>query len=57
MRTTGIPTVGGEVNVTLYNGNILVNAMAVGLPTAAAFSGLVATGPEIQLSMLGRRPT
>jgi phosphoribosylformylglycinamidine synthase len=42
----GIPTVGGEVNFDKsYNGNILVNAMAVGLANSDRIFRSAATGP------------
>ncbi len=41
----GIPTVGGEVNFhSSYNGNILVNAMAVGLAASDRIFYSAATG-------------
>ena len=52
----GVPTVGGEVNFhPSYNGNILVNAMAVGLlPSDAIFRG-VAAGPGNPVLYVGAR--
>ena len=45
----GIPTIGGEVNFDpSYNGNILVNAMAVGLANSDRISALPPPAPAIR---------
>jgi phosphoribosylformylglycinamidine synthase len=53
----GIPTVGGEVNFhPAYNGNILVNAMTVGVARADRISMRARRALEIRLSMSAPRP-
>ena len=52
----GIPTVGGEVNFDKsYNGNILVNAMAVGLANSDRIFRSAATGPGNPLIYVGAK--
>ncbi len=52
----GVPTVAGEVNFhPSYNGNILVNAMAVGLLKADAIFRGVAAGPGNPVLYVGAR--
>ena len=52
----GIPTVGGEVNFDKsYNGNILVNAMAVGLANRDRIFKSAATGPGNPLIYVGAK--
>ncbi len=52
----GIPTVGGEVNFDAsYDGNILVNAMAVGLANSDRIFRSVATGPGNPVIYVGSR--
>ncbi|MCO4771311.1 MAG: phosphoribosylformylglycinamidine synthase subunit PurL, partial [Deltaproteobacteria bacterium] len=52
----GVPTVGGEVNFhPSYNGNILVNAMAVGLLRSDAIFRGVAAGPGNPVLYVGAR--
>ena len=53
----GVPTVGGECQFhPAYNGNILVNAMCVGLARADRIFYSAAAGPEISSSMSAPRP-
>ena len=52
----GIPTVGGEVNFDKsYNGNILVNAMAVGLANSDRIFRSAATGPGNPVIYVGAK--
>ncbi len=52
----GIPTVGGEVNFhKSYNGNILVNAMAVGLANSDRIFRSAATGPGNPVIYVGAK--
>ena len=52
----GIPTVGGEVNFhKSYNGNILVNAMAVGLANKDRIFRSAATGPGNPVIYVGAK--
>ena len=52
----GIPTVGGEVNFDpSYNGNILVNAMAVGLVNGDRIFRSAATGPGNPVIYVGAK--
>ncbi len=52
----GIPTVGGEVNFDKsYNGNILVNAMAVGLANSDRIFLSAATGPGNPVIYVGAK--
>ena len=52
----GIPTVGGEVNFDAsYNGNILVNAMAVGLANSDRIFRSAATGPGNPVIYVGAK--
>ena len=52
----GIPTVGGEVNFDKsYNGNILVNAMAVGLANCDRIFRSAATGPGNPVIYVGAK--
>jgi len=52
----GIPTVGGEVNFDpSYNGNILVNAMAVGLANSDRIFRSAATGPGNPVIYVGAK--
>ena len=52
----GIPTVGGEVNFDRsYNGNILVNAMAVGLANSDRIFRSAATGPGNPVIYVGAK--
>ena len=52
----GIPTVGGEVNFDKsYNGNILVNAMAVGLANSNRIFRSAATGPGNPVIYVGAK--
>jgi phosphoribosylformylglycinamidine synthase II len=52
----GIPTVGGEVNFdSSYNGNILVNAMAVGLARADAIFYSAASGSGNPVIYIGAK--
>ena len=52
----GVPTVGGEVNFDKsYNGNILVNAMAVGLANSDRIFRSAATGPGNPLIYVGAK--
>ncbi|NBW04354.1 MAG: phosphoribosylformylglycinamidine synthase subunit PurL [Alphaproteobacteria bacterium] len=52
----GIPTVGGEVNFNKsYNGNILVNAMAVGLANSDRIFRSAATGPGNPVIYVGAK--
>jgi phosphoribosylformylglycinamidine synthase II len=52
----GIPTVGGEVNFhKSYNGNILVNAMAVGLANSDRIFRSAATGPGNPIIYVGAK--
>jgi len=52
----GIPTVGGEVNFdSSYNGNILVNAMAVGLARADAIFYSAASGAGNPVIYIGAK--
>jgi phosphoribosylformylglycinamidine synthase II len=52
----GIPTVGGEVNFDAsYNGNILVNAMAVGLAASDRIFYSAATGPGNPVIYVGAK--
>ena len=52
----GVPTVGGEVNFhPAYNGNILVNAMAVGLARADKIFRSAAAGPGNPVLHVGAR--
>ena len=52
----GVPTVGGEVNFhARYNGNILVNAMAVGLARADQIFYSAATGVGMPVVYLGSK--
>ncbi len=52
----GIPTVGGEVNFDKsYNGNILVNAMAVGLANRDRIFRSAATGPGNPVIYVGAK--
>ena len=52
----GIPTVGGEVNFhSSYNGNILVNAMAVGLANSDRIFRSAATGPSNPVIYVGAK--
>ena len=52
----GIPTVGGEVNFDpSYNGNILVNAMAVGLAHSDRIFYSAATGPGNPVIYVGAK--
>jgi phosphoribosylformylglycinamidine (FGAM) synthase-like enzyme len=53
----GVPTVGGEVNFhPAYNGNILVNAMTVGVAQADRIFYSAAAGVAIRSSMWALRP-
>ncbi len=52
----GIPTIGGEVNFDpSYNGNILVNAMAVGLANSDRIFRSAATGPGNPVIYVGAK--
>jgi phosphoribosylformylglycinamidine synthase len=52
----GIPTIGGEVNFDAsYNGNILVNAMAVGLANSDRIFRSAATGPGNPVIYVGAK--
>ena len=52
----GIPTIGGEVNFdSSYNGNILVNAMAVGLANSDRIFRSAATGPGNPVIYVGAK--
>ena len=52
----GIPTVGGETNFDAsYNGNILVNAMAVGLANSDRIFRSAATGPGNPVIYVGAK--
>src|SRR5210317_1176840 len=52
----GIPTVGGEVNFDKsYNGNILVNAMAIGLANSDRIFRSAATGPGNPVIYVGAK--
>ena len=52
----GVPTVGGEVNFDKsYNGNILVNAMAVGLANSDRIFRSAATGPGNPVIYVGAK--
>ena len=52
----GVPTVGGEVNFhKRYNGNILVNAMAVGIAKADGIFYSAATGVGMPVVYLGSK--
>ena len=52
----GIPTIGGEVNFDpSYNGNILVNAMAVGLANSDRIFLSAATGPGNPVIYVGAK--
>ncbi|MDC1407186.1 phosphoribosylformylglycinamidine synthase subunit PurL [Candidatus Puniceispirillum sp.] len=52
----GIPTVGGEINFDKsYNGNILVNAMAVGLANSDRIFRSAATGPGNPVIYVGAK--
>ena len=52
----GVPTIGGEVNFhARYNGNILVNAMAVGLARADSIFYSKATGVGLPVVYLGAK--
>ncbi len=52
----GIPTVGGEVNFDKsYNGNILVNVMAVGIANSERIFRSAATGPGNPVIYVGAR--
>ena len=52
----GIPTVGGEVNFDKsYNGNILVNAMAVGIANSDRIFRSAATGPGNPVIYVGAK--
>ena len=52
----GIPTIGGEVNFDpSYNGNILVNAMAVGLANSDRIFWSAATGPGNPVIYVGAK--
>src|SRR5664280_1641807 len=52
----GVPTVGGEVDFhPSYNGNILVNAMCVGVARARRKSGRRASGPGNRVVYLGSK--
>jgi phosphoribosylformylglycinamidine synthase subunit PurL len=52
----GVPTVGGEVNFhARYNGNILVNAMAVGLAETDKIFYSKATGVGLPVVYLGSK--
>ncbi|MEC8643040.1 MAG: phosphoribosylformylglycinamidine synthase subunit PurL [Pseudomonadota bacterium] len=52
----GIPTIGGEVNFDAsYNGNILVNAMAIGLANSDRIFRSAATGPGNPVIYVGAK--
>ena len=52
----GIPTIGGEVNFdSSYNGNILVNAMAIGLANSDRIFRSAATGPGNPVIYVGAK--
>jgi phosphoribosylformylglycinamidine synthase II len=52
----GIPTIGGEVNFDpSYNGNILVNAMAIGLANSDRIFRSAATGPGNPVIYVGAK--
>src|ERR1700747_766278 len=52
----GVPTVGGQVRFhTRYDGNILVNAMAVGLADASKIFYAAASGVEMPIVYLGSK--
>ena len=52
----GVPTLGGEVNFhSRYNGNILVNAMAVGLADADKIFYSKAKGVGLHVVYLGAK--
>ena len=52
----GVPTIGGEVNFhARYNGNILVNAMAVGLASASSIFYSKAKGVGLPVVYLGAK--
>src|SRR6201994_385102 len=52
----GVPTVGGETNFhRSYNGNILVNAMTVGLPEAGRIFYSAAAGPGNPVIYVGSK--
>jgi len=52
----GIPTIGGEINFdSSYNGNILVNAMAIGLANSDRIFRSAATGPGNPVIYVGAK--